>query len=180
MAQAPYQALADLAAKSRRSARGLPEKVESAPRWRGLGFSLLGHNFVAPMGQVVEMMEVPSSTRLPGVEPWVIGLSNVRGRLLPLFDFAAFVGGHLGQQRRYHRVLVLETHDLFSGLVVERAMGMQYFEVSQFSGQLESEVPERLKPYLSGQYKDSEQNNWHVLDFLKLAADARFVNAALL
>lgn len=179
MAQAPYQALASLAASSKRSARGLPEKVESVARWRGLGFSLLGHNFVAPMGQVVEMMEVPSSTRLPGVEPWVIGLSNVRGRLLPLFDFAAFLGGHLSQQRRYHRVLVLETDDLFSGLVVERALGMQYFEVSQFRAQTAEGLPDRLKPYIGGIYKSGDQQDWQVLDFSKVAADSRFVNAAL-
>jgi twitching motility protein PilI len=132
------------------------------------------------MGQVVEMMEVPSSTRLPGVEPWVIGLSNVRGRLLPLFDFAAFLGGILGQQRRYHRVLVLETQDLFSGLVVERALGMQYFEVSQYRNEVKEELPDRLKPYINGSYQGSDQQSWLVLDFLKLAADSRFVNAALI
>lgn len=88
MAKAPFQALAKLAEQCQESAKGLPQKIESVPRWRGLGFMTLGERFVAPMGQITEMMEVPANTRLPGVQPWVVGLSNVRGRLLPLFDVA--------------------------------------------------------------------------------------------
>lgn len=179
MALAPFQALADLAAKSRQSAKGLPQKIESVPRWRGLGFVVLGMNFVAPMGQITEMMEVPGHTRLPGVQPWVIGLSNVRGRLLPIFDFAMFLGGKLGQQKRYHRVLVLETEELFSGMIVERALGMQYFELSQFNDVNHDELPAPLAPYVTGSYKDAQSKVWNVLDFFKLANDTRFSNASL-
>ena len=47
---------------------------------------------IAPMGNVVEMLPVPEATPLPGVQPWVAGLANVRGRLLPLFDLEVFFG----------------------------------------------------------------------------------------
>jgi len=180
MAAAPFEVLSNLAEKSRRSAQSLPQKIDSAERWRGLGFMLLGEHFVAPMGQITEMMEVPSSsTRLPGVQPWVLGLANVRGRLLPLFDLAMFVGGELGFQRKLHRVLVLETGDLYSGVLVERAMGMQQFEQSQFEeGKAESSL-QGLKSYISGAYTDDQKRCWHVFDFMRLAADARFANASL-
>lgn len=180
MALAPFEALAGLAEKSRQSAKGLPQKIESVSRWRGLGFTLLGVNFVAPMGQISEMMEVPSSsTRLPGVQPWVLGLSNVRGRLLPLFDLAMFVGGELGQQRKMHRVLVLETDELYSGILVERALGMQQFELSQFDKDADTDSLQGLRSYLSGAYTDDQKRTWHVFDFMRLAADPRFANASL-
>ncbi len=179
MAANAYQVLADLAVKSRQSARGLPQKIESVPRWRGLGFMCQGQRFVAPMGQITEMMEVPGTTRLPGVQPWVIGLANVRGRLLPLFDLAMYLGGQLSQQRKIHRVLVLETEELFSGLVVERALGMQHFELSQFAENGGDTQGSALEPYVAGSYTDTAGETWHVFDFLKLAADPRFANASL-
>lgn len=179
MAQAPFEALRGLADKCKESAAGLPQKIEAIPRWRGLGFMALGERFVAPMGQIVEMMEVPTYTRLPGVQPWVIGLANVRGRLLPLFDLAAYLGGQLSQQKRYHRVLLLETDDMFSGLVVERALGMQHFEPSQYSDGETAEIPDSLSPYVAGSYTDASSQRWGVMDFLRLAGDPRFTNASL-
>lgn len=179
MAIEPFKALADLAEKSHQSAQGLPQKIESVPRWRGLGFMVLGHRFVAPMGQITEMMEVPVHTGLPAVQPWVIGLANVRGRLLPLFDFAMYLGGHLGQQKRNHRVLVLETDELFSGLVVERALGMQHFELSQYDEEAQLELPGSLASYIGGSYTDSQAQVWTVFDFFRLAGDTRFSNASL-
>ncbi len=179
MATKAFDLLSNLAQKSRQSAKGLPQKIESVPRWRGLGFMILGQRFVAPMGQITEMMEVPSHTRLPGVHPWVVGLSNVRGRLLPLFDFAMYLGGHLGKQKKHHRVLVLETEDLFSGLIVEQALGMQYFELAHFKDSFSTELPAPLAPYLVGSYTDKNSQTWTVLDFLRLAGDSRFSNASL-
>jgi len=179
MAQAPFDALRGLADKCRESAAGLPQKIEAVPRWRGLGFMALGVNFVAPMGQIVEMMEMPVFTRLPGVQPWVVGLSNVRGRLLPLFDFPMFLGGQLGQQKRHHRILLLETEDLFSGLIVERAMGMQHFQLDQFNEGDNGGLAKSLQPYVSGSFVDASSQKWHVLDFFRLAADPRFANASL-
>ncbi|MFT7559898.1 MAG: twitching motility protein PilI [Flavobacteriales bacterium] len=180
MAVGPFQALANLAAQSRKSAKGLPQKIEAVPRWRGLGFVSFGLKFVAPMGQITEMMEMPGYTRLPGVQPWVVGLSNVRGRLLPLFDLAMYMGGQISQHKKSHRVFVLETEELYSGLMVDRAMGMQHFETSKFTKQIESSVPDGLKSYITGAYRDSNDDAWHVFDFLRLAADSRFVNASLL
>ena len=173
-----FKALADLANRSRDAAMSLPQKSEAAPRWRGLGFMVLGENFVAPMGQITEMLEVPAYTHLPGVQPWVMGLANVRGRLLPLFDLAMYFGGHLGQQRRNRRVLILETETLFCGLVVERALGMQHFEIAQRSA-TRSALPESMLAHLAGAYTDANGGTWNIIDFQSLANDARFINASL-
>ena len=172
-----FQVLQNLAARSRQSARGLPARQESAPRWSGIGFSILGHKFVTPMSHVAEMMEVPSSTRLPGVHSWVIGLSNVRGRLLPLFDLPHFFGGVISSSKRNHRVLVLETEALYSGIVVDMSFGMQHFPSDSY-GACEQKLPEMLEEFVEGAYKDADGNTWPVFSMAKLAADTRFNNAA--
>ena len=114
MSNPAFDALLDLAVLSRSSATGLPEKADVLVRWSGIGFSILGWKFVLPMGQVSELMEVPESTQLPGVQPWVVGLANVRGRLLPLFDLPMYFGGHLSAYKKRHRVLVLETQNFYN------------------------------------------------------------------
>ena len=176
--QAAFQALVDLAHRSRRAAKGLPAQVDITPHWSGVGFSLLGKHFVCPMGVMSEMLEVPAYTRLPSVQPWVLGVANVRGRLLPLFDLAVFFGGRLQTHRKLRRVLILEAAGLYSGLIVDQVFGMQHFPVDTYATDLD-EVDARLRPLVSGSYELAEQR-WWVFNPVKLAEDARFVNAAKL
>lgn len=131
--QEAFQALVNLAMQSRRSAKGLPSQIDTQPHWSGIGFELLGRHFVAPMGEVSEMLEVPYYTRLPGVKPWVKGVANVRGRLLPVCDLAVFLGGRIQAPRKQQRILVLENQDLYTGLLVDRVLGMQHFPVDTYS-----------------------------------------------
>lgn len=173
-----YDALTNLALQCRKSAKGLPAQVELQSRWSGVGFSSMGHKFVAPMGQMSELMEVPGSTRLPGVQPWVVGLSNVRGRLLPLFDLSRFFGAAIGGQKKNHRVLVLETEVLYSGILVDTAFGMQHFTVDTF-GEYEGEYPEGVAAFVKGAYRDASGEQWSVFNLAVLAEDPRFLNAAL-
>src|SRR5690554_4659218 len=102
--QSAFEMLTELARQSRAVARGLPAQIDARPQWSGIGFTLLGSHFVAPLDEVSEMLEVPSYTHLPGVKPWVRGVANVRGRLLPLFDLAAFCGGQIGRASCRERV----------------------------------------------------------------------------
>ncbi|TVZ37235.1 twitching motility protein PilI [Alteromonadaceae bacterium 2753L.S.0a.02] len=178
MSDSAFQALASLAQRSRSSAAGLPARQDAAPRWSGIGFSLLGHNFVAPMSHVSELMELPAATRLPGVQTWVIGLSNVRGRLLPLFDLALFFGGAMTSPKKHQRVLVLETDTLYSGIVVDRAFGMQHFTSDSY-GECQQTLPDTLTGFVEGAYNDMHGAAWPVFSMAKLASDSRFTNAAL-
>lgn len=175
-----YQTLASLAGLSIHSAKGLPAQVDVAPRWSGVGFSILGHHFVAPMAQVAELLELPSSTTpLPGVHPWVLGLSNVRGRLLPLIDLAHFFGGKITTIRKHQRVLSIEMGSLYTGLVVDRAYGMQHFATDKFRP-LTAELPTDVQDFLVGEYVDDAGTSWSVFDISALVTEPHFTNAALL
>src|SRR5690349_17442792 len=125
----PFAALIALAQSSVQHAHGLPAQVDIKPHWTGVGFTLAGQRVVAPMSEVAEILSVPNITRLPGVKPWVRGVANVRGRLLPLLDLEVFFGGGLPGNRKQHRVLALEYGDLFTGLIVSEVHGMQHFPV---------------------------------------------------
>lgn len=174
--QAAFLALLSLAESSRAAARGLPAQADIRPLWSGIGFSLMGNNFVAPIGEVSEMLQIPNYTHLPGVQSWVKGVANVRGRLLPLFDLAAFFGDRLTGSRKHRRILVLETETLYSGLMVDRVFGMQHFPMDEYSEQ-SGVVPDNVAPFVSGSYPSGGQR-WSLFRPALLADDPRFINAA--
>lgn len=172
----PFAALVALAQSSVQNAHGLPAQVDIKPHWSGVGFTLAGQRMVAPMAEVAEILSVPNSTRLPGVKPWVRGVANVRGRLLPLIDLEIFFGGALSGSRKQQRVLALEYGDLFTGLIVSEVHGMQHFPVDSFHTNLAEELTP-MQQFLAGAYR-LHNRDWAVFSPFKLARDERFFNAA--
>lgn len=154
----------------------LPSEIEIKQTWSGIGFSVKGQRMVVPLGEIVELIHPPSATRLPSVQGWVIGLANVRGRLLPLFDLEAFLGGKLSNNKVKHRVLILEIGELYAGLVVSEAYGMQHFSEDAPAVQLPESLT-GIKDYTNGAY-EMNGHVWTVFSPLKLISDPRFFNAA--
>lgn len=171
----PFAQLLDIAGRSVEKAQDLPAQMDIKTHWTGIGFSLGGERFVAPMGEVSEILAQPQFTRLPGVHSWVRGVSNVRGRLLPLIDLEGFFGGNLGP-RKNRRVLALEMGDLYSGLIVSEVYGMQHIPVDNFSDEI-PETTSEYKSFLAGSYQHKD-SVWAVFSPYKLAKDTRFFNAA--
>lgn len=174
-----FRTLADVAVNTRLTARGLPAQADIKPHWSGIGFVLFGRRFVAPMGEISEMLEVPHYTQLPGVQGWIRGLANVRGRLLPLTDLAVFLGGRLESARRNRRVLVVENGDIYSGLVVDGVLGMQHFPVDSYAPEMAGIDHEAMIPYLQGCFREENGRDWVVFSPWLLVNDEKFFQAAL-
>lgn len=175
----PFAYLQELAAAVQTAAPVLPAQREIRDTWSGIGFSILGHRFVAPLGEVVEMLPVPDSTRLPGTQGWVMGLANVRGRLLPLFDLESFFGTKLSANRNRHRVLVIELGDLYAGLVVSDVYGMQAIpeDIELDSvGSVDEEL-NIIAPYSKGAFA-KEGLRWTTFSPYSLIRDPRFFDAS--
>ncbi|ROR98921.1 twitching motility protein PilI [Sinobacterium caligoides] len=172
----PFATLTEIAQRSLAAARGLPAQQEVKVTWSGVGFTLGGVKMVAPMAEVAEMLVELGATKMPGVQPWVKGVANVRGRLLPLVDLYHFFNHKPLPQSRDRRVLVVERGELYTGLVVDRVFGMQHFPAETFTDEI-AEDAAAYGEYLVGSYLvDGEP--WAVFSPFLLAADTRFVNAA--
>ena len=174
---APFAVLTDIAQRSRSMAAGLPEQQEAVELWNGIGFILSGERYVAPMGEVTEILHVPRFTHVPGVRSFLMGAANVRGRLLPLVDLATFFDvPRSSRSLRERRVLVVEQGDVFSGLVVDSVLGMQYFAKDSFRA-TPDEVPDGVRPFVSGGYERNEEV-WKVFSATDLVEDERFLDVA--
>ena len=118
-AQTPFQLLLEIDQRCRLLAAGLPLQQTAVQTWSGIGFRMGERLFVAPMGEVGEVLHEPRYTLLPGVKTWVKGVANVRGRLLPVMDLCGFFGNELSPLRKQRRVLVVDHQDVFAGLTVD-------------------------------------------------------------
>ena len=72
--------------------------------------------------------------------------------------------------------LVVEQGDIFSGLVVDSVLGMQYFATDSFKDSPEG-VPENVQPFVSGGYERNEEV-WKVFSAVDLLEDERFLDVA--
>ncbi len=98
-----FELLLDIDRRCRLLVADQPPQDTRLQHWSGIGFRIAGQWFVAPMGEIAEVLREPRSSRVPGVQPWVRGVANLRGRLLPVMDLSAFLGlgpAAAGKQRR--------------------------------------------------------------------------------
>lgn len=166
-----FELLLDISRQYESKQEKLPAKTDKQVLWTGIGFSLLGERFVASMGEVIEMMPVPQSTKLPGVKNFVVGIANVRGRLMTLVDLALFFGQRPKAVRTSRRVLAVDENGTYIGFIVDDSMGMQHFPQDGFSRQM-GQVEDRFLPFLLGSYRVAG-NLWPVISLHTILADPK-------
>ena len=172
----PLQLLREIERRSQAAARGLPMQEESRDYWRGVGFVLGGQALLAPLEQVDEILTVPPLTRVPLAKPWVLGIANVRGNLLPVMDLGAFLGLGATARDEATRVIAVREGEFFSGLLVGAVSGLQQVDSAEHQEAL-PEVAPALVPFLSGAFNVDGALR-PVFELTRLATHAGFLQAA--
>ncbi|MEM7098927.1 MAG: chemotaxis protein CheW [Pseudomonadota bacterium] len=168
--------LAGIKASTLIHASPLPHKEEGQQEWQGLGFSIGGARLVAKIGEVSEMLIAPRLTRLPGVKPWILGVANVRGRLLPVIDLHQFLGLPSTVAAHKARVMVVEQDDMVAGLVIEQSLGIQHFPQDAFEVGLGQDL-EGLGRFVSGAFR-SGGRLYHHIELTAVLRDEAFFDVA--
>ena len=166
-----FELLLQIDQRCRLLAADLPSQPPRQDSWSGIGFRVGEHWYVAPMGEVGEVLHEPRFTQLPGVKPWVKGVANLRGRLLPVMDLGGFLGLELSRARKQRRVLVVEFNDLFVGLLVDEVVGMQHFPLDAWVASAASSAP-----FIQGQFDGDPP--WQVFSPFALAQAPGFMDVA--
>lgn len=176
--QTAFQLLLDIDQRCRSLAAGLPLQETRQQGWSGIGFRLGERYYVAPMGEVDEILHEPQYATLPGVKPWVRGIANLRGRLLPIMDLHTFFfGPELSPSRKQRRVLVIEHQDIFIGLLVDEVLGMQHFSERGLMPQAQSDSQPDMVPYIQGRFLGEQ--TWRVFSPTALVHSPSFMDVAL-
>ena len=90
-----------------------------------------GQRYATPSAAVVEVIPIVQSRPMPGSEPWLTGLFDYRGKLLPLLDSSRLLGHAASDVRMSSRILVIRVGDETdesrerAGLMVEHVLGAE-------------------------------------------------------
>ena len=171
-----FDILREMHSDAFRNAASMPMKAEDKVEWQGLGFQIGGVRLVSPLGEISEIMQLPRFTVLPGVQSWVLGVANVRGRLIPIIDMQKYLGINPASPRKDWRVLVVEDGDLVVGLLVEHSLGMQHFLEAGFEDSTPT-VLTGLQGNLRGAYRHGGRM-YYVVSLASLVRDKRFFEVA--
>lgn len=153
------------------------QSAETFSEWSGIAFRVGGNWLLAPLDEVVEILDMPKLARVPLAQPWVRGIANIRGNLLPVVDFSGFLGGGVTRISEKTRVLVIDYDGVYSGLVVDEVCGLKHFMESEHTDAV-PEVDEFLLPYIRNGYLRNGKI-WRELSLFALADTPRFTMAAV-
>ena len=168
--------LRDIEADTLRNAAPLPLKRDTRPEWQGLGFQVSGVRLVAPLAEVSEILTPPRVTALPRVKDWMLGIANVRGRLIPIIDLHRVMGIATTVPRTQWRVLVVEQGETVAGLLVEQSLGMQHFLDDSFE-EGQPEGLDAIHTYIQGAYRHGGRV-FYVVSLTSLIRDEKFNDVA--
>lgn len=172
----PFELLQELERRSRVAASGRGRESSQQEEWVGVGFRVGSTYLVAARDEVREILPFPGVTKLPGAKPWLLGLANIRGQLLPITDLNLFFGGAPTDIDRMSRVLMVNHPDIPAGLLVGEVRGFRRFMVAERTETMPETLP-GMTPFIAGAYNAGEEL-WGVLGMPGLVENPLFLDAA--
>ncbi|MEB3767473.1 chemotaxis protein CheW [Acinetobacter sp. MD2] len=145
-------------------------------KWSGIAFEMMGQYFVAPLGEVSEVIYYPRMTAIPNSQSWLKGLANIRGRLLSVTDLPEFFSGRQHHNPLQQKVLCISHQDQYVGLAVDQVLGIQHFNKKSFFSNNQT-LDQKLQKYCQG-YFHQHQRHWNVFLFSRMLLDTDYMNAA--
>ncbi len=173
----PFELLQELERRSKAAIAGYGGVTVDATEWVGVGCRLGQESYLVARDEVREVMMMPATvTRVPGAKPWVAGLANLRGQLLPVIDLRAFLGAGTSTGARGARVLVANNSEVPFGVIVDEVFGFRRFIESEYT----TDNPETIihcDRYLNGACSRGG-DIWPIFSLTKLLQAEEFQQAA--
>jgi twitching motility protein PilI len=173
----PVAALKEIEDLCRGCETGMSRKAEISNEWSGIAFQLGKDQLLAPMDDVVEILDYPEISVVPLTQSWVRGIANVRGNLLPIIDLNGYLGNEMPRVTNKTRVLVVDCNGVHSGIVVDEVLGLKHFLEEELTREAPA-VEDGLKPYLQHGFRRGGQV-WGVFNLMLLVDSPAFLQVAV-
>lgn len=172
-----FEALAQYERRSLAHVAGLPEQLQAAGLWRGVGYRIGHRKLVSDYEAVAEILTVPQITPVPGAQPWMLGVANVRGNLLPVADLKQFLEGtRSALQEGHQKVMVLRQPGGDVAVTIDELYGQRSFQDEQ-QADPESLGEGRYGGFIDRAYRVAD-DLWGVFRFDLLVRTPEFRHAA--
>jgi len=178
----PFDVLADYERRSLAHVAGLPEQLDAPGLWRGVGYRIGSHRLASGFDEVREILPLPQVSPVPGAQPWMLGVANVRGSLLPIIDLKQFLEGERTVLHESQRVLLVRQPGGDVAVLIDELYGQRSFNDQQLlaSDQLGDDalVAGRYGHFIDRAYRLGEQP-WGIFSLERLARTPEFRHAAV-
>jgi twitching motility protein PilI len=131
MLQSPFDVLVDYERRSLAHVVGLPEQLDAPGLWRGVGYRIGARRLASGFGEALEILPLPQVTPVPGAQPWLLGLANVRGNLLPIVDLKQFLEGERTVVHESQRILLVRQPGGDVAVLIDELYGQRSFQEQQ-------------------------------------------------
>ena len=170
----PFELLQRMQQQAAAAGYTLPELKQVEERWHGLAFGVGKVRLAAELTAFTDIIDCGAITPVPRTQPWVRGITNVRGSLYSVVDLAQFVGFPRVNVDTEGKLLVINDHELGCALLVNVIYGLRHFDDG--NERQEAEVMDRsVQPFVHHAYLQDDEL-WGVLDIEKLKWSDRFRN----
>jgi len=177
----PFEALADYERRSLAHVVGLPEQLDAPGLWRGVGYRIGSHRLASGFDEVLEILPLPQVSPVPGAQPWMLGVANVRGNLLPIVDLKQFLEGERTVLHESQRVLLVRQPGGDVAVLIDELFGQRSFTEQQLLDP-EQIVAEQLAEGRYAHFIDRAyrlgDHPWGVFSLERLARTPEFRQAA--
>lgn len=173
-----FEILAGYERRSLAHVAGLPEQLQAAGLWRGIGFRVGQRRLVSNYESVAEILTVPQITPVPGAQSWMLGVANVRSNLLPVVDLKQFIEGarsvlHEGHQK----VMVLRQPGGDVAVTIDELYGQRSFMDEQ-QVDVDALADGRYTGFIERAYRVAD-DVWGVFSLDRLVRTPEFRHAAV-
>ena len=153
-----------------------------------LGLLIGQQRWLLSLEEAGEIVAVDSITKVPLTQDWYLGLTNIRGTLISVIDFARYQGQAITTIDKDTRIVAFANALAFnSGLLVSRVLGLRNIDemvlqpIPQDLDGIGVEADSTADPANSvntsaAQYLDSESQLWTELKLTQVVSDPRFLH----
>lgn len=177
MSRTPFDTLAEYERRSLAHAVVLPAREAIAEQWRGVGYRVGQRRLVSGFEDVVEIVPLPPTTPVPGAQPWLLGIGNLRGNLFPVIDLKHFLEGERTVLHEGQRVLVVRQAGGDVALTIDELYGQRSFTDEQ--GIEPGALAEGRYAHFVERAFHGDEHDWGVFALSLLARTPEFRQAAL-
>ncbi len=89
-----------------------------------LSFRLGGEEYVLPVDDVREVLKSRELTMIPNSPPHILGVTSIRGTVLPVIDLGKRLGLPPAVQGEKARIIIISPDDEDAGIMVDRVTGV--------------------------------------------------------
>ena len=130
-------------------------------------FELSGVIFGIEILIVKEIIPIPNITHIPNVEPYILGVFNIRSIITTLIDIRYILGLKIFSIQNDNMILLIENGSARFGILIDKVLDIINIQESVIKPVHENIAVQNLQ-YISGIYENKNLGNIYLIDIQKI------------